>query len=151
MLDHLGAPAIGLFTNFVGEASGILLYVTVPFLVGVFLVRLCIYFRMSRRGFRWNRSSQAAVSAMAGSLLLLLPLTALAMRHGVHSFEGTVIALTLVVAASLPILAVVGLLLIVYAMRAAQGEKNFSNFTVYALCAGSLTAKYFYLRWFLSH
>jgi hypothetical protein len=36
MLDHLGAPAIGLFANndFVGEASGILLYVIVPLLVG---------------------------------------------------------------------------------------------------------------------
>jgi hypothetical protein len=134
-----------------GEASGILLYVIVPLLVGVFLVRLCIYFRMSRRGLRWNGSSPAAVSVMAGTLLLLVPLTALVMYPGVHSFEAAMTKLTLVVTAFFPILVVVGLLLIVYAIRAAEGWKNFSNFTVYALCAGSLMAEYFHLRLILSH
>ena len=153
MLNHLRGPAIGMFANddLMGEAKGILLYVIVPFLIGILLVRLSIFIWMSWSGFRWHKSSPLPVSVMIVTLLLPVPLIVEVMRHGVHSFQGAMTALTLAVVLAFPIPIVVGPLLLIYSVRALQESSSVLNVTVYALCAASIVVEYFYLGWVSSH
>ena len=153
MLNQLRGPAIGMFANddLAGEVRGILLYVIGPLFIGILLVRLCIQIWMSWRGSRWSNASPAAVSTMIGTLLLPVPPIVDGMRHGVHSFEGAMIKLTLGISLAFPILITAGPLLLIYGVRAIHGESNVPSFAVYCLCAGSLAIEYFYLGWFLSH
>jgi hypothetical protein len=153
MLSRLQGPAIGMFANddLVEEAKGILLYVIVPLLISILLVRLCIYIWASWRGSRWRSASPTLVSVMIGTLLLPFILSVGLMRRA-NSFQHAMTEFTLVTYLAFPMLVIVGSLLVIYAAGVIQRESRFLSAVIYGLCcAGSLVVEYFYLRSALSH
>jgi hypothetical protein len=154
MLSHFNGPHRGLFANddLTGEMNGILLYVILPLVVGILLARLCIYIWMSWRGSKWSNASPTAVATMIGTLLLLtVPVIIGIWGHRVDSIHSAAVALISGIVLTVPILAVVGTLLLIYAGRLIQEVRPISRSVVYSLCAASVVAEYFYLREFLSH
>jgi hypothetical protein len=148
MLNYFNGPTIGLFANddLPGEVKGILFYIIAPLVIGSLFVRLCIYVRMSWLGSKWLNSSPAAISVMVGTLLLfMVPVIADVSTNRANSV-GTIIAiLSFALYLELPLFLMIGLLLLFYVGRLAQGDKPPSLLIVYSLCAASIVVEYFYL------